>query len=552
MHDGKKHQIIEGGFLVALLAMCVVLTTLQSRWTSNLGLAATRQQTTQLRSQAQMFCRAFDSQFSDACAQLRPNGKQIESLGRNEAHAQSLQRWQSGKPQPMFRRLAVIVPEAGSARLYLLDQKTAQLTAAAWPPEWNALQANLTRRIANGVGHPFDDPSGLVREYPIFGDSAGAGRAEIEWMIMELDPSYVRKTWLPELARTYINPGREILNDLSVKTRSSPPRTIFSSSDGGQVGAAPVLVGLNIEPRGGPMDDDPEKDALWILYTWPRADGLAAAVSNARAHDFALACLLDAALLFGGLLIVHYARRARRLGDARMHFVAAVSHELRTPLTVMRAVGQNMRRGLARDPERCDQYGGMIIEHSDQLIEMVEQVLSFAGAKRNETRLTLKPVAVTQVVQEAIAACALDTEAAGCRIQATVEGDPPPVLGDAQALQRAIQNLLTNAAKHGGQGQWIGVQTRYVNGSLPGRVEVEVTDRGEGIPPREQAHVFEPFFRGVRAREEQTRGSGIGLSVVQEIVKAHQGSVQVESQLGRGTVFTVSLPVAHVGKPASV
>ena len=108
-----------------------------------------------------------------------------------------------------------------------------------------------------------------------------------------------------------------------------------------------------------------------------------------------------------------------------------------------------------------------------------------------------------------------------------------------------FQNLVTNAAKHGGRGKWIGIRTRHVKGAAPGRVEVEVSDHGEGIPPHERSQVFEPFFRGSRARDQQTRGSGIGLSVVQEIVKVHRGSVRVESHTGQTTSFTVSLPAVQ-------
>ncbi len=552
MHGWKRHHLIEGGFLVVLLAICIVLTTLQSRWTRNLGRATTRQQTTQLRSQAERFCRTFDTQLNEACAPLRPRGEQIEALGREGAHTQCLLRWQAGNPRPLFRRLAVAVPEGGSLRLYFLDQKSARLTPSAWPSEWTALRDNLAGHLSGRPPGTFADPTGFLREYPVFGGEGTGGPGppgESEWMILELDRDYVRHTWLPELAQVYLDPAGETLNDVVVKTREASPETLFSTHDS-EVPSRGDLVSLdfNRKPRGGRGEDDADSDVFWTLFIWPRSGELAAAVSTARTHDFALACGLDAGLFIGGLLIIHYARRARRLGDARMQFVAAVSHELRTPLTVIRAAGQNLRRGIVRDPERVDKYADLIVEHSDQLADMVEQVLSFAGARRNELTLSRKPVAVAQVVREAVAACSLDTQAAECEVEATVEGDPPPVLGDAHALRRVFQNLITNAAKHGGRGRWIGVRTRYVNGAFPGCVEVAVSDHGDGIPAREQPHVFEPFYRGSRARGQQTRGSGIGLSVVQEIVKVHGGGVRIASAAHGGTVFTVSLPAANVGE----
>ena len=560
----KKHRLIEWSFLVALLAACAVLTVLQRRWTQNLGQAATRQQDTSLREQAGGFCHAFDTGLADALARLRPDGESLRSLGREEAHAACLRRWQAAGGRPMFRRLAVAVPEEGRLALYLLDPSTARLAATAWPPEWTTLREKLAGRAFGRPGDFFEDPAGLLREYPIFGgDDGGPGRpgrpGESEWMIFELDPVYLRQTWLPELARAYLDPIKGMVARAAVRTRASPPETLFTvGGDAPPTDGEPVLLDFNRQsrggpPRGGPPDGEgpdtgPGHDGSWTLSVWPRTDELAAAVSDARTHDFTLACVLDAGLLIGGLLIIHYARRARRLGDARMQFVAAVSHELRTPLTVLRAAGQNLRRGIVREPEHIDKYANVIVEHSDQLADMVEQVLAFAGARRNESTLARKPVAVAQVVQEAVAACSADTRAAGCEVQTVIEGSPPPVLGDANALRRVFQNLLTNAAKHGGGGRWIGVQVRCVNGSAPGRVEVSVSDRGEGVPAREQAHVFEPFFRGARARGQQIRGSGIGLSVVQEIVKVHGGSVRVESGAERGAVFTVSLPAADVSQ----
>lgn len=549
MRGWKKHHFIEWGFLVVLLAVCIVLTTLQSRWTGDLGRATTRQQTTQLRGQAQLFCRAFDTQLDEACAQLRPGGEQIDALGRDEAHAQALLRWQADGPRPMFRRLAVAVPENGAARLYLLDQKTARLTRSDWPPEWTALQENLSRHVTGRPPRPFEDPTGFLREYPVFGHGGPGqpgGPGESEWVIMEIDPDYVRQTWLPELTRTYLDPGKDMLHGVAVKTNAARPETLFSTGGEVPVDNGLVSISFNSKSRGGRTEMDDDRDQFWTLYAWPRPGQFAAVVSDARAHDFALACVLDGCLFVGGLLIIHYARRARRVSDARMRFVAAVSHELRTPLTVIRAAGQNLRRGIVREPERVDKYADLIVTHSDQLADMVEQVLSFAGAQRNESTLARKPVSVAQAVQEAIVECAADTQAAGCEVQTTVEGDPPPVLGDAHALRRVFQNLIANAAKHGGRGKRIGVLTRHMNGSSPGCVEVEVTDHGEGIPAREQRRIFEPFFRGSRARGQQIRGSGIGLSVVREIVKVHGGSVRVESQPKQGATFTVSLPAASV------
>lgn len=124
----------------------------------------------------------------------------------------------------------------------------------------------------------------------------------------------------------------------------------------------------------------------------------------------------------------------------------------------------------------------------------------------------------------------------------------PEISGDAAALRRVFQNLLTNAARHGGSGGWIGLSAKAVNGA-EAMVEVRVADRGPGIPESEQVGIFKPFVRGSAAQERQIRGSGLGLSLVKEIVEAHNGVVLVRSQPGQGATFTVRLPSNPAPKP---
>ena len=119
-----------------------------------------------------------------------------------------------------------------------------------------------------------------------------------------------------------------------------------------------------------------------------------------------------------------------------------------------------------------------------------------------------------------------------------------PVGGDAPALQRAVQNLIVNAAKHGGKGRWIGVTGVIDEDVEPAVVEVQIADRGKGIPPEELKEIFEPFYRGSAAEADQVRGSGLGLTLVKEIIEAHEGSVMVETRVGQGTTFIVRLPAA--------
>lgn len=129
--------------------------------------------------------------------------------------------------------------------------------------------------------------------------------------------------------------------------------------------------------------------------------------------------------------------------------------------------------------------------------------------------------------------------------------DLPLVMGDPMALKQALQNLLHNAAKYGaGDSRWVGVSASRTGGEAKPAVEIRVADRGPGIPPDEQAHIFEPFFRGRHALQDQIHGTGLGLNLAKKIIQAHGGSIQVKSAAINGAEFVVRLPAAPAGEPA--
>jgi signal transduction histidine kinase len=261
-----------------------------------------------------------------------------------------------------------------------------------------------------------------------------------------------------------------------------------------------------------------------------------------------VAALVNGLILAAGVALVFHTRRSRQLAEAQMGFVANVSHELRTPLTVIRGAAHNINRGIVRERSQLEQYSGLIIQHTEQLTEMIEQLLELAGARKNQAPLARKPVQLREVLQDAIAATKRDVEVAGCAVELSLPTSLPEVSGDAAALRRVFQNLLTNAARHGGTGAWIGVTATALNGTEP-MLAVRVADRGPGIPENEQREIFKPFVRGAVAQEKQIRGSGLGLSLVKDIVEAHGGVVLVCSQPGRGAAFTVRLPAKKATKP---
>ncbi len=461
--------------------------------------------------------------------------------------------------------------------LYDLDLATGTLTSAAWPDEW----LDLLQEIGHGpVGRRgpgaalSDDP--MLLQVPIFSDLAGGGRRgpaptrfdrdimdilgpqpelgfgpppggpggrggglqEVEWMIFELDPGYLERTWLPELVVKYLNPGGQAIYEVQVRAKDSGER-LFASGHG----QGPLDLSLPFNTQGRiPEDKRGPGLPIWLLQVWHHHGALEALVGTARRRNLIVAVILNVLILSASGFLLQSTRRSRKLAEDQMNFAANVSHELRTPLTVIRGAAHNVKRGVVKDPGRVDEYMGMIIQHADQLTAMVEQVMEYAGLSQKSGLAARAPVPLEEVLHEAMAATAAETDAAGCTVHLDIGFSPPNLTGDPAALRRVFQNLIGNAAKHGGKGGWIGVLTRAVTGAAPA-VEIEVADRGPGIPEGEQADIFKPFTRGAGAQAAQTRGSGLGLSLVREIVEAHGGSIAVRSRAGQGASFIVRLPL---------
>jgi signal transduction histidine kinase len=172
---------------------------------------------------------------------------------------------------------------------------------------------------------------------------------------------------------------------------------------------------------------------------------------------------------------------------------------------------------------------------------MVEQTLQYAGIHSGLRKPAKNEVDLGDLIQEAVDARREELALGGFEVELALSPDLPPVLGDAKLLRTAFDNLLDNALKYAGGGRWICVRADYAAPEKEVRISVE--DRGAGIDPADQAEIFEPFARGRAAVEAQIPGSGLGLSLVRSAAEAHRGSVTLVSERGRGSTFTMHLPV---------
>ncbi len=250
-------------------------------------------------------------------------------------------------------------------------------------------------------------------------------------------------------------------------------------------------------------------------------------------------------------LVATGARRASRLAEMRMAFVANVSHELRTPVASMQVIGQNIADGLVGSDRRLLRYGELVRDQAKRLGQMIEDTLLLSRIESGEKPLDLQSVAAGPVIKEAVAHVRPLIERTGFDLECVIPEGLQNVQADENALRQSLSNLLTNAVKHASQGRWLKVEAVGDAGEHPGHVEIRVHDRGPGIDPAEARRVFEPYYRSGSAIRGAVPGSGMGLSLASDLVRMMGGRLALQSDLGSGSVFTIRLPVARRERPGN-
>ena len=233
--------------------------------------------------------------------------------------------------------------------------------------------------------------------------------------------------------------------------------------------------------------------------------------------------------------------RQMHLSQMKSEFVSNVSHELRTPLSSIRVFGEYMRLGRVTSADKVQQYGEYIEAESRRLTQLINNILDFSKIESAEKQYHFCETDVVGLVEQTVAAFELPLREKGVAISLTAPGERPPLLQlDKDAFAQALVNLLDNAVKYSNGNKEVEVHVR----ARRGEVLIAVRDHGIGIAACEQKKIFEKFYRVGSGLVHDVKGSGLGLSIVQHVVKAHGGRVEVESEPGKGTTFTIVLPAA--------
>lgn len=592
--------------LVALLLLLPLLAVLQYRWLAQLSEREQEHMKSNLRTVAQRFSQDFDDEFARAYTvfSLPPDQIKDEAL---TAYAARYDRWLSVAPHPKLVK-ALFVARGGDGdelRLSQFKVDDKRFVSAEWPATLSELRPQLQRFLTTEPRPSMRDLLGnriraldsgdLAIINPSFAMQPGGQRLATGapvlagFAIIVVSRSEIEQEMLPVLAKRYFSttegfdyaasvvtesPERKVLYHFGpeVAGRSEADvtvgllglgrdsfRRVLSSLPPGEplgfsvprpppsdrnAGTANVRPRRVDAPRGGPNDEEPR---LWELRLTHRAGSLEAAVVAIRRRNllisFGILLLLGASVA----LMMISARRAQVLARRQMEFVAGVSHELRTPLAVIKSAAWSLTRGVVKDAEGIKRYSTLIGNESDRLIEMIEQVLEFAGARSGNKKLDLQPTNVADLIDEVLASAQPLLAEGGFEIEKRVASDLPLVLAEASALSRAMRNLIDNAMKYSGESRWLGVSAAVTGTGDKAEIRITVSDHGPGIPPQEIRHIFDPFWRGSEATAAQIHGNGLGLNLVKTIVEAHQGDVFVRSARGSGSSFTIVLPA--IGQP---
>ncbi len=384
---------------------------------------------------------------------------------------------------------------------------------------------------ARGEKHLYQSTAYFLMTDPRTGEQAIGG--------MTFDAEYLQSQFFPETLNTVLshNPAEAQSEKnpavMMVHAKSeSTPLAASAGWDGGEAevertmeGAFPSL-NLAIKLRGTTL----------------------AALGDHFVHTSFL--ILGAlSLLLGGGIFWTYRNVSKEMALARLKsdFVSNVSHELRTPLSLIRLYAETLEMGRVTTPEKHREYYQIIRKESERLSGLINNILDFSRIEAGRKEYDFRETDMRELVHNTLDSYRYQIEQNGFTFEERI--DPvPPLRVDREAMARSLLNLVNNALKYSQDRKFIGVNLYRENGS----VNLEVVDHGIGIPTQEQQKIFEKFYRVGDPLVHNTKGSGLGLSLVRHIAEAHGGQVSVDSTPGEGSKFTISLPLPSAnGKAAA-
>jgi signal transduction histidine kinase len=554
---------------------------LQYRWVGQVSVAERERMQRNVRIAAGQFRESFDNELARAFLSLQV-GPQTAREGASDQYSNRYSTWlnTAAHPQVVADIFVVDAEDEGDVvRVRRWNTAIHTFDEADWPAALARLKPEFDQELAAFIaGRPFDGRRAFRGEESLIiaplrnlvsptlpGPRPQTVTPVFGFTVMQLNMDYIRDTMLPELAQRHFTPSDPEGYRVAVVDTETPPLVLYRSDAEAPIdaeladatvplsaGRADFFLGRPGGGRGRVVDGDSDRrraggpddgPARWRLLVQHQSGSLEAAVAAVRRRNMAISSGVLLLLTVSVALLTATSRKAHRLAQQQMEFVAGVSHELRTPVAVIRSAAENLSQGVVSG-DRARRYGQMLEGEARRLGEMVERVLQYAGIESGLGLGARAPLAPADIIESAIDSSMPLLGPENVTVHRDIPADLPVVLGDAAALRSAVQNLIANAVKYGGPDRWVGIRAEQVRERRRAEVRITVTDHGSGIPAAELSRIFEPFYRGADALARQVHGNGLGLSLVKRIVTAHGGRVSVTTRAGVGSSFVISLPAA--------
>ncbi|MFU8812321.1 MAG: sensor histidine kinase [Balneolaceae bacterium] len=354
-------------------------------------------------------------------------------------------------------------------------------------------------------------------------------RSEVGHLTFVIDRDYLINGYLAKELRTQFGPSEE--TGLVVWLRDWVQRDILVSSDPNYVFDTDQYP-IELRQRFNNSLED------WhLIATFFESPAIAASNSSLNRNLFVLGVAVFA--LFGALLFIFInARRERELAERQAGFLANITHELKTPLAVMQAAGENIADGRVKDGQRLRNYGEHIYRESVRLKKMIDKLLDTAKLDAVSSSAQLAPNQIDLLAREFFEANQPYIEGKGFTFLFEADENVPLTMVDADHIETILNNLVENAIKYSSREKWIKLSIQ-ASGK---KVDIIVQDRGDGIPKSAQKLVFNKFYRVENSLTAKTKGHGLGLSIVKNMVEQNSGSIVLDSEPGKGTTFTITFP----------
>jgi signal transduction histidine kinase len=375
---------------------------------------------------------------------------------------------------------------------------------------------------------------------------------------VSFDPAYLKGTFFPQLLTEFTSQrfneeqghrSGQMLHELTPQEAYEYPdkrlaMMIFPADTLRAEFDRPIATSSgwgNGEPEVFHKFDDPFRGlALGIKFQGTTAE----AISRRWVWQSFLILGVLSVMLIGGLVLTYRSvNKQVELARLKSDFVSNVSHELRTPLALIRLYAETLELGRITTQQKKDDYYSIIRKESERLTALINNILDFSRIEAGRKEYDFRETDIAELVRNTLDSYRYQIEQQGFAFEEQIESSIPAVRVDREAIARALVNLVNNALKYSANEKFLGVRL-YRDKSV---LKLEVSDRGIGIERDEQARIFEKFYRTCDPLVHNTKGSGLGLSLVRHITRAHGGDVEVESSPGRGSRFTMSLPLAQPG-----